>query len=162
MREIKFRAWAGGKMFDRISTLQPDSDGNFSEVCIWPEGDDLETKLGCTHQKCSLKKFYGNVILMQFAGLHDRNGKEIYEGDIIRTPDSHYTCGCKLCKAKMSAHVYKGEIKVVEFLYGRFCTREDDPIEGGYTTSSISSLAVVLGNIHENPDLLPAGWKPAV
>ena len=60
MREIKFRAWdkIGNKWFVDLP------------VCIQI---DREGELNC---------FNGGVIY-QYTGLHDKNGKEIYEGDIV-------------------------------------------------------------------------------
>ena len=57
MREIKFRAWAVA-----------------SRVMFFP--DELEMFEGKLLAK-------PNTILEQFTGLHDKNGKEIYEGDMI-------------------------------------------------------------------------------
>ena len=61
MREIKFRAWAGGKMF-----------GPF-------DFEDYDHNLHITHDVD-----YGVAIVMQYTGLKDKNGKEIYEGDVVR------------------------------------------------------------------------------
>ena len=59
MRTIKFRAWVNNKYMAIQGT------------------PDLETLQSFFHH-------YGNEkILMQFTGLHDKNGKEIYEGDIV-------------------------------------------------------------------------------
>jgi uncharacterized phage protein (TIGR01671 family) len=62
MREIKFRAWQDNKM-----VYQPMS-GNYA-----------------------LTRFagflYEDAIVMQYTGLEDKNGKEIYEGDIIFNDD---------------------------------------------------------------------------
>jgi uncharacterized phage protein (TIGR01671 family) len=61
MREIKFRAWdiVNAKMVEEISN---------HEVFIDKDGILVR---------------YNTMEVMQFTGLHDKNGKEIYEGDII-------------------------------------------------------------------------------
>jgi len=76
MREIKFRAWDKNieTMVDP-AFLQLDGNGltaGFYENCD-PEESAWETD----------PEILKNIILMQYTGLHDKNGKEIYEGDII-------------------------------------------------------------------------------
>ena len=56
MREIKFRAWNGEQM-----------DYDYRDACLWN----------------GLLVAEGDTILMQFTGLKDRTGKDIYEGDIV-------------------------------------------------------------------------------
>ena len=58
MREIKFRAWDGQKMLDSQDLTQ---NGMYWD---WLGKQDVE--------------------LMQYTGLKDKNGKEIYEGDVVK------------------------------------------------------------------------------
>ena len=111
-REIKFRAWDGKKM------LYSDNIGGFAI-------DDLRNG------------FWQDV--MQFTGLKDKNGKEIYEGDILEALDKH-----------------KGFVKY----------EKDSFIVDGkathifYTSFRILSLHIsqqeIIGNIYQNPELLNA------
>ena len=66
--------------------------------------------------------------IMQYTGLKDKNGKEIYEGDILE--------------------VYGGECinYLVESLYSIFYDRINTELE-----------YEIIGNIHENPELLKGG-----
>lgn len=75
-----------------------------------------------------------DAILMQSTGLCDKNGQEIFEGDVIRQG--------------------RHPISEVFFRTGSFCTYID---VGGYLEMSQSSFCdkfEVIGNIHENPELL--------
>lgn len=74
-----------------------------------------------------------NDIVEQYTGLKDKNGKEIYEGDIVEK------CFNKAKKLYSSAPV--------EFKHGRFES-------GGWSLWKIAHKCEVIGNIHENPELL--------
>ncbi len=71
MREIKFRAW------DISSKEMLESP--------WGYGDGMEDGVMYINGwfKRSMIDTANPIVIMQFTGLHDKNGKEIYEGDIV-------------------------------------------------------------------------------
>ena len=79
----------------------------------------------------------GEYILEQYTGLKDKNGKEIFEGDITSL-DGEYLA------------VIKWNEKQASFVA--------ESIEGDYVSEHLygAELCDVEGNIHENPELLEA------
>jgi len=75
------------------------------------------------------------VILLQFTGLKDKNGKEIYEGDLIGDKDCY--------------------VEVI-FKDGSFCNKGDFKpiIEWIWARKRKGIETEVIGNIYENPELL--------
>jgi len=78
------------------------------------------------------------IVLMQFTGLKDKNGKEIYEGDI-------------LCRA---GH----RNRVVEWKEDAFILRPNPALDSDhdqpYRLKTVTRTSEVIGNIYENPELL--------
>lgn len=77
--------------------------------------------------------------VMQYTGLKDKNGKEIYEGDILK-----YV-------VPADGEITDQDVEYVEeviFDDGIFC------VDGYVPVSCFNDEAEVIGNIHENPELL--------
>lgn len=126
MREIKFRAWHKDikEMFE-VGQIT-------LEKGIWDYQPENRKHTGISIP------YQPSFILMQYTGLHDKNGKEIYEGDILKIIDegiNYYVVKWDKDEASFKL-VHKGEII--------------------YTFCEISSSedTEVIGNIYENKDLL--------
>jgi uncharacterized phage protein (TIGR01671 family) len=117
MRTIKFRAWDGQEM-------------------IYP--DDYKKASGKHLTVSEILSRFENV--MQFTGLHDKNGREIYEGDILELEES------------MGMGQIRKRKEVVTF--------DDDVVDeygawiAGWFIGESKHKRLVIGNIHENPDLI--------
>ena len=113
MREIKFRVW-----HPFHGMMKPQDIFQMTSF-KYDNGDGSKT----------LEKYYEpDVTFLQYTGLKDKNGKEIYEGDIVRS-DVYET---------------RGEVK---WSYEHW-----SPFE--YFMSLVEEDFEVIGNIYENPELL--------
>lgn len=90
------------------------------------------------NQEIELRPRDGNIILMQSTGLKDKNGKEVFFGDIIKC-----TRGCphEVYLEKEYGGTYIGGMPAI-YLKG---------IREGYAWTGAEEI---LGNIYENPELL--------
>jgi len=114
-RTIEFRAWDGTKMYSSAIVAG----------VSWDMIRDIPLK---------------DDVIMQFTGLHDRNGKKIFEGDVVRSKS------------------HSPETYVIEFIEGGFCATnpaiEGYPIDINHFYPSTGCDIEVLGNIFETPNLI--------
>jgi hypothetical protein len=80
-----------------------------------------------------------NLIVMQFTGLLDKNGKEVYEGDIC------YVEGLDNCSVR------------IDPLLGTTFTTSSGVDCSAYDSLAEDDTFEVIGNIYENPELLEEG-----
>ena len=78
----------------------------------------------------------------QFTGLTDKNGKKIFEGDIIKIPDDYDEFG-----------INAGEIYEVYFAFGGFRLKPKYSKAKGFWLEDDATVEII-GNIHDNPELL--------
>ena len=132
MREIKFRAW------DKLSKEMFNVESiNFQERKVYRD-------------IVSYRKF-NDIELMQYTGLKDKNGKEIYEGDIVKFKD----CSIDGTKEFYNIGVIEREGKRDELTISQLI------FEKSYFTENYMDfinqtfeLSEIIGNIYENPELL--------
>jgi len=135
MREIKFRAWdKARKIMGEVINIQ------FMNMVI-PQV--MFVIINETNPRPL--QMPEEALLIQFTGLHDRNGKEIYEGDVVRQ---------KICSKDDPAHGYYGKDYTV-----KWCEQEAGfnlyELDGGkFQFGSVGWNSTVIGNIHESPELL--------
>jgi uncharacterized phage protein (TIGR01671 family) len=147
MLNIKFRAWdRNKKMMEKVVCIQMLSPYLYTNVIV--EFKERGRVINDNHliggtDGCD------TAILMQYVGLKDRNGKEIYEGDILKGINAYKNSDHKPFKV------------VVTYEDGSFVMHYVDPDMpnslGEYNhMDSWSDYVVfeVVGNRYENPDLL--------
>lgn len=121
MREFKFRGWNKGlnKMVEfEFLDIVTDSDG------AWVNSGAGDTNVAACE-------------IMQFTGLHDKNGREIYEGDILRSDDGG-----------VAAVKYEAPDSA------EFTALYKAKGDGCWNALAFPNHAEVIGNVWENPQLL--------
>ena len=117
MREIEFRAWCKkeNKMFYNVEheyDFYEDCESSFGDILDMPERYEV----------------------MQYVGIKDKNGKKIFEGDIVKLDED------EVCFIEWDKYDYSYRIK----------NKEVDDILSGFRPKDFE----VIGNIYENPELL--------
>jgi uncharacterized phage protein (TIGR01671 family) len=129
MREFKFRAWVDDSMWNVNGLAQ--SDGS-------DEMDLIDHSIG-GYDEVHYYDYTKDCELMQYTGLKDKNGKEIYEGDIVKghwweNGKSHRHIG--IVKYGMASFSVVGVKQYLGF------------------SDRLNPTYEVIGNIHETPELL--------
>ena len=124
-RQLKFRAW------DKDSRKMCE----VANLDWWGDPDQASCDLAGPGKNGGWEKLFyidvGEVELMQYTGLKDKNGREIYEGDIIQE--------------------FAGEHAQGVWEYSNVSTVED--LRWLPDSLGFADCAYVIGNIYENPEL---------
>lgn len=128
MREIKFRAIVGKKIYPVVSIhFEGFSFEKISHIVF------------INKKNIKMEASFDQIELMQFTGFHDKNGKEIWVGDIIKCNsllwEAVFEKGCFLIK-KLNTSPCQDISLMIDYL---------DPED-----------REIIGNKHENPKLVEA------
>ena len=128
METVKFRVWNGREMVYDIMV------GKFGIFYVNPEkGDGLNPKdTACLSENTT--KYHEGTPLMQYSGIDDKNGKEIYEGDIF----------------KLGAEKEVFEVRFEHGCFMAFCNGKQYGLIGELQICFID----IIGNIYQNAGLL--------
>ena len=144
MREHKYRAWDKQQQcMIAVSNLHFGDDGSGRTITLQYKSPDGYTKFLVMGE---------NAELMQYTGLKDREGIEIYEGDIVRSHRHNFDLIVKWCDGKREnlgncvGWVLHDGYYTVEFTAYLAAHEIKDKEE--YLNAS------VLGNIYEHSELL--------
>ena len=126
-REIKFRIWADNKFYNKclVGNTNNTNDEKWTCPMVW-----LEKQKEWVH--CD------NGIICQYTGLHDKNGKEIYVGDIVRIIVNNNIE--KICRVEFKNGIFGVMFSKNKDLtaFPHFC----------------NTTFEVIGNEYDNPELL--------
>ena len=134
-REIKFRAW------DKQQKKMREVNALYLDVQMGMAPGDRAILVDL-HEMSRAYHVGRDVELMQFTGLVDRHGKEVYEGDIIQRPD----VGVPMA-VRWNAEMAEFDL-----------TREPDNLKASviWYPGIMHTDYEIIGNIWENGDLLKA------
>ena len=133
MREIKVRAWHKPyKQVCQVESLRFDGNGVYTAVLI--EEPFYDRRIVEADE----------IVIEQFTGLKDKNGTEIYQGDI--------------CSFTSKTGKHTGVVERLDNLAGFGLRMVKNNFR--YTFSELDTMGIdldtleVIGNIHENPELV--------
>ncbi|MCI6189884.1 MAG: YopX family protein [Clostridium sp.] len=136
-REIKFRIWADNKFYNKclVGNTNNTNDEKWTCPMVW-----LEKQKEWVH--CD------NGIICQYTGLKDKNGKEIYEGDVVLLTCYNY-----------EEPVFGGKFKVIyDDINGMWLLVDLENKDRGFAFGEIRSYYKaefeVIGNVFEKGILL--------
>lgn len=135
MREIKFRIWDDGYKYMNYKVLvgmwgdNVLDEENYTACSMWIEPKNVDYK--CEPHWCHFEPYHKEIKLMQYTGFKDVNGKDIYEGDIVK--------------------YFLEENAVIKYINGAFMIESNTNMD---CMCSMLGKIEIIGSIYENKELL--------
>ena len=124
-----------------------------NELIDWVYGYYFYSELTCKHCIMGESKDYGYTCIEvipetvgQYTGLKDKNGTKIFEGDIVQTNKFFLSVGLN------AKYVIEYDVEIACFIG----TMQKGYVKHFTTFQNDSDQFEVIGNIHDNPELLNA------
>lgn len=148
MREIKFRGKSNifGWVYGCYAVV-----GGHAHIF---EEDDLVEDGHHIRQESDTPTWVDENTVGQYTGLKDEDGVEIFEGDIVEVHDTTFDLryiGVVIYYPETARFLIREQNKKYP---NSFSFRKHDTYRDGYCTVECESDFHVLGNIHDNPELL--------
>lgn len=155
-RDIEFRVWDDYYKYMNYKVIvgiygnweEVKDNENYTACSMWIEPKNVDYK--CEPHWSHFEPYHKEIKLMQYTGLKDKNGKKIFEGDIIdihQTVNGYNQFVIEYDKYKFSARYYNQDKKQTGSWYGYDL---DELFEINESEKEIE----VIGNIYENKELL--------
>jgi len=136
MREIKFKAWHKKRK-------------RWYNVFHWNKGDTVDSITNlCGFNRVETLFVGEDIELVQYTGLHDKNGKEIYEGDIVQF---YFCADHPLATSPKKDKDITEMVDEVKFKEGAFFFCTPDVGDCAHARR-FNRRCEVIGNIYENPE----------
>lgn len=134
MRGLKFRAWSEETKSFEYFDLYKGTECGLTNLQLWARNSPIE----------------------QYTGLKDKNGKEIYEGDIVRLYEHNWWDG-KIVKHHKKPRIEGNFVVFYNDDTAAFEMKNTQPYDNGIRGEEpfgfVSQEYEVIGNIHENSEL---------
>jgi len=136
MKSLKFRAWDGEVMHENVNINQ---------------GRGVVRGYQWFNTSNTISE---NDHVMQFTGLQDKDGVDIYDGDIVRARWINLYDERIICECFWNEEKAQFMFKLIDYMEDRYPPEDHDPDILIIPTELFSHK--IIGNIHQHPELLEA------
>lgn len=146
MREIKFRGYTYSKQCWLYGNLIEKEDPTRAEPTPW---------VRLIHDRALTAELVAFDSVGQYTGLKDKNGKDIYEGDILKIANMEFSHFENSGVPDSPNEIFEDIIGQVSFSEGWFVVDGHSAGEMPLNEPNADDIEVI-GNIYSNPELLKA------